>query len=248
MVRMLDILAEYLQRRHFPFQRLDGSIKGEIRKQALDHFNAEGSQDFCFLLSTRAGGLGINLATADTVIIFDSDWNPQNDLQAQARAHRIGQKNQVNIYRLVTARSVEEDIVERAKRKMVLDHLVIQRMDTTGRTVLNKRDASGTTANNPFNKEDLNAILKFGAEELFKDDEENDEDPVVSTEIFISFTLYYFFYYKINKKRFLCSVILTRFCNAPKRGTKVRQWWATNFCRRSRSPVLRLTKTKRLWK
>ncbi|XP_041975672.1 chromodomain-helicase-DNA-binding protein 1 isoform X1 [Aricia agestis] len=178
MVRMLDILAEYLQRRHFPFQRLDGSIKGEIRKQALDHFNAEGSQDFCFLLSTRAGGLGINLATADTVIIFDSDWNPQNDLQAQARAHRIGQKNQVNIYRLVTARSVEEDIVERAKRKMVLDHLVIQRMDTTGRTVLNKRDATATTANNPFNKEDLNAILKFGAEELFKDDDENDEEPV----------------------------------------------------------------------
>ncbi|PSN43172.1 hypothetical protein C0J52_09898 [Blattella germanica] len=84
MVRMLDILGEYLQLRHFPFQRLDGSIKGELRKQALDHFNAEGSQDFCFLLSTRAGGLGINLATADTVIIFDSDWNPQNDLQAQA--------------------------------------------------------------------------------------------------------------------------------------------------------------------
>ncbi|KAI5711055.1 hypothetical protein M8J75_013672 [Diaphorina citri] len=99
MVRMLDILAEYLQLRHFTFQRLDGSIKGEIRRQALDHFNAEGSSDFCFLLSTRAGGLGINLATADTVIIFDSDWNPQNDLQAQARAHRIGQKNQVNIYR-----------------------------------------------------------------------------------------------------------------------------------------------------
>lgn len=74
---------------------------------------------------------------------------------------------------------MEEDIVERAKRKMVLDHLVIQRMDTTGRTVLNKRDASGTSANNPFNKEDLNAILKFGAEELFKDDDENDEDPVV---------------------------------------------------------------------
>lgn len=96
MVRMLDILAEYLQLRHFPFQRLDGGIKGEIRKQALDHFNADNSQDFCFLLSTRAGGLGINLATADTVIIFDSDWNPQNDLQAQARAHRIGQKNQVS--------------------------------------------------------------------------------------------------------------------------------------------------------
>lgn len=176
MVRMLDILAEYLQKRHFPFQRLDGSIKGEIRKQALDHFNAEGSQDFCFLLSTRAGGLGINLATADTVIIFDSDWNPQNDLQAQARAHRIGQKNQVNIYRLVTARSVEEDIVERAKQKMVLDHLVIQRMDTTGRTVLDKTSSSTTT---PFNKDDLSAILKFGAEELFKDGPEGDGDDFV---------------------------------------------------------------------
>lgn len=176
MVRMLDILAEYLQKKHFPFQRLDGSIKGEIRKQALDHFNAEGSSDFCFLLSTRAGGLGINLATADTVIIFDSDWNPQNDLQAQARAHRIGQKNQVNIYRLVTARSVEEDIVERAKQKMVLDHLVIQRMDTTGRTVLDKNGSSNTT---PFNKEDLSAILKFGAEELFKDEPEADGDDLV---------------------------------------------------------------------
>ncbi|XP_043280167.1 chromodomain-helicase-DNA-binding protein 1 isoform X2 [Venturia canescens] len=175
MVRMLDILGEYLQKRHFPFQRLDGSIKGELRKQALDHFNAEGSSDFCFLLSTRAGGLGINLATADTVIIFDSDWNPQNDLQAQARAHRIGQKNQVNIYRLVTKNSVEEEIVERAKQKMVLDHLVIQRMDTTGRTVLDKK--SPGTNNNPFNKEDLNAILKFGAEELFKDEEDGDEEP-----------------------------------------------------------------------
>lgn len=78
-----------------PVQRLDGSIRGELRRDAIDHFNAEGSQDFCFLLSTRAGGLGVNLATADTVIIVDSDWNPQNDLQAQARAHRIGQTKQV---------------------------------------------------------------------------------------------------------------------------------------------------------
>jgi len=67
--------------RGFQFQRLDGSTKAELRQQAMDHFNAPGSDDFCFLLSTRAGGLGINLATADTVIIFDSDWNPQNDLQ-----------------------------------------------------------------------------------------------------------------------------------------------------------------------
>ncbi|XP_020648884.3 chromodomain-helicase-DNA-binding protein 1 isoform X2 [Pogona vitticeps] len=175
MVRMLDILAEYLKYRQFPFQRLDGSIKGELRKQALDHFNAEGSEDFCFLLSTRAGGLGINLASADTVVIFDSDWNPQNDLQAQARAHRIGQKKQVNIYRLVTKGSVEEDILERAKKKMVLDHLVIQRMDTTGKTVLHTGSAPSSSA--PFNKEELSAILKFGAEELFKEPEGEEQEP-----------------------------------------------------------------------
>lgn len=181
MVRMLDILSDYLTYRRFSFQRLDGSIKGEIRRQALDHFNAPDSTDFCFLLSTRAGGLGINLATADTVVIFDSDWNPQNDLQAQARAHRIGQKKQVNIYRLVTKNSVEEDIIERAKRKMVLDHLIIQRMDTTGRTVLSKDAASGasTSTNSSLsNKEELAAILKFGAEELFKEgDVDGDEEP-----------------------------------------------------------------------
>ncbi|KAM6303835.1 chromodomain-helicase-DNA-binding protein 2 [Podargus strigoides] len=175
MVRMLDILAEYLTIKHYPFQRLDGSIKGEIRKQALDHFNADGSEDFCFLLSTRAGGLGINLASADTVVIFDSDWNPQNDLQAQARAHRIGQKKQVNIYRLVTKGTVEEEIIERAKKKMVLDHLVIQRMDTTGRTVLDNN--SGRSNSNPFNKEELTAILKFGAEDLFKELEGEESEP-----------------------------------------------------------------------
>nr|XP_033818866.1 chromodomain-helicase-DNA-binding protein 1 isoform X2 [Geotrypetes seraphini] len=175
MVRMLDILAEYLKYRQFPFQRLDGSIKGELRKQALDHFNADGSEDFCFLLSTRAGGLGINLASADTVVIFDSDWNPQNDLQAQARAHRIGQKKQVNIYRLVTKGSVEEEIIERAKKKMVLDHLVIQRMDTTGKTVLHTGSTPSSSA--PFNKEELAAILKFGAEELFKEPEGEEQEP-----------------------------------------------------------------------
>merc|ERR1711892_1439518 len=177
MVRMLDVLSEYLEIKRYPFQRLDGSIKGEIRKNAIDHFNAPDSQDFVFLLSTRAGGLGINLATADTVIIFDSDWNPQNDLQAQARAHRIGQKKQVNIYRFVSAGSIEEEVIERAKKKMVLDHLVIQRMDTTGRTVLKSgMDASAggqDKSGQPFSKDELNAILKFGAEELFKEDDDD---------------------------------------------------------------------------
>jgi len=153
---------------------LDGSMRSDLRKQALDHFNAPGSTDFCFLLSTRAGGLGINLATADTVIIYDSDWNPQNDLQAMSRAHRIGQKNQVNIYRLVTKGSVEEEIVERAKQKLVLDHLVIQRMDTSGKTVLSKNVINQSRI--PFDKTELTAILKFGAAELFRENEGENQD------------------------------------------------------------------------
>ena len=86
LLRLLNTVLKsiiFSELRRFTFQRLDGGIKGELRKNAIDHFNAPGSQDFCFLLSTRAGGLGINLATADTVVIFDSDWNPQNDLQVR---------------------------------------------------------------------------------------------------------------------------------------------------------------------
>jgi chromodomain-helicase-DNA-binding protein 1 len=90
MVRMLDILADYMSLRGYTYQRLDGGTNSEHRKRSMEHFNAPGSTDFAFLLSTKAGGLGLNLATADTVILFDSDWNPQNDLQAIARAHRIG--------------------------------------------------------------------------------------------------------------------------------------------------------------
>ncbi|XP_039833938.1 protein CHROMATIN REMODELING 5-like isoform X3 [Panicum virgatum] len=171
MVKMLDILAEYLSLRGFQFQRLDGSTRADLRHQAMEHFNAPGSGDFCFLLSTRAGGLGINLATADTVIIFDSDWNPQNDLQAMSRAHRIGQQETVNIYRFVTCKSVEEDILERAKKKMVLDHLVIQKLNAEGRLEKKESKKGGSM----FDKNELSAILRFGAEELFKEDNTDEE-------------------------------------------------------------------------
>lgn len=111
-------LLSYLASLPPPLQRLDGSIRGELRRDAIDHFNAEGSQDFCFLLSTRAGGLGVNLATADTVIIVDSDWNPQNDLQAQARAHRIGQTKQVrgDTKREERGRRESEEMGKRGRR------------------------------------------------------------------------------------------------------------------------------------
>ncbi|KAA1089553.1 hypothetical protein PGT21_021950 [Puccinia graminis f. sp. tritici] len=165
MVRMLDIMSDYMSYRGYIFQRLDGTVPSEERRKAIGHFNAPGSPDFAFLLSTRAGGLGINLETADTVIIFDSDWNPQNDLQAMARAHRIGQKNHVNVYRLVTKDTVEEDVLERAKRKMILEYAIINQMDTSGKHVGRKEAPKPETT---FNKDDLSAILKFGAANLFK--------------------------------------------------------------------------------
>jgi chromodomain-helicase-DNA-binding protein 1 len=176
-VIMLNILEEYMQLKRYPFQILTGGVSGDKRKQSIAQFNDPNSPDFCFLLSTKAGGLGINLQTANRVIIFDSDWNPQNDLQAIARAHRIGQKQEVKIFRFVASCSVDEDIIHRAKNKMVLDHLVIQSMDTTGKTVITGKESKKGSGNTPFDKSELNMILKFGAEDLFKaDDEEQDKE------------------------------------------------------------------------
>ncbi|XP_076936317.1 putative ATP-dependent DNA helicase CHR12 isoform X2 [Bidens hawaiensis] len=126
MTRLMDILEVYLQLHEFKYLRLDGSTKTEERGTLLKQFNAPDSPYFMFLLSTRAGGLGLNLQTADTVIIFDSDWNPQMDQQAEDRAHRIGQKKEVRVFVLVSVGSVEEVILERAKQKMGIDAKVIQ--------------------------------------------------------------------------------------------------------------------------
>ncbi|MQM07152.1 hypothetical protein Taro_039984 [Colocasia esculenta] len=126
MTRLIDILEIYLQLHEFKYLRLDGSTKTEDRGVLLKQFNAPDSPYFMFLLSTRAGGLGLNLQTADTVIIFDSDWNPQMDQQAEDRAHRIGQKKEVRVFVLVSTGSIEEEILERAKQKMGIDAKVIQ--------------------------------------------------------------------------------------------------------------------------
>uniref|UniRef100_A0A7N8XHL5 Chromodomain helicase DNA binding protein 3 n=1 Tax=Mastacembelus armatus TaxID=205130 RepID=A0A7N8XHL5_9TELE len=156
MTKMLDLLEDFLDYEGYKYERIDGGITGALRQEAIDRFNAPGACQFCFLLSTRAGGLGINLATADTVIIFDSDWNPHNDIQAFSRAHRIGQANKVMIYRFVTRASVEERITQVAKRKMMLTHLVV-------------RPGLGSKAGS-MTKQELDDILKFGTEELFKDE------------------------------------------------------------------------------
>ncbi|KAF8200678.1 SNF2 family N-terminal domain-containing protein [Pholiota molesta] len=171
MVRMLDILSDYMALRGYPHQRLDGMVASEARKKSIAHFNAPGSPDFAFLLSTRAGGLGINLETADTVIIFDSDWNPQNDLQAMARAHRIGQKSHVNVYRFVSKDTMEEDVLERAKKKMVLEYAIINQMDTSQAHLSSKATGRESTKPDNLSRDELTAVLKYGAQKMFDKDD-----------------------------------------------------------------------------
>ncbi|ELA42835.1 uncharacterized protein VICG_00150 [Vittaforma corneae ATCC 50505] len=127
MSQMLDILEDYAVFRDYSYCRIDGKTSSEDRTAAIEAYNALDSDKFLFLLTTRAGGLGINLYTADTVIIFDSDWNPQADLQAQDRAHRIGQKKQVHVFRFITDNTIEEGIYLRAQQKLKLDDILIQK-------------------------------------------------------------------------------------------------------------------------
>eukprot|EP00192_Tetraselmis_astigmatica_P001503 CAMPEP_0117687286 /NCGR_PEP_ID=MMETSP0804-20121206/23042_1 /TAXON_ID=1074897 /ORGANISM="Tetraselmis astigmatica, Strain CCMP880" /LENGTH=1720 /DNA_ID=CAMNT_0005499315 /DNA_START=24 /DNA_END=5186 /DNA_ORIENTATION=- len=151
--RMLDILEDWLAGAGWGgYCRIDGSVSSAARQLRIDRFNKERDSYFCFLLSTRAGGLGINLATADTVIIFDSDWNPHNDLQAQARAHRLGQQKAVMIYRLVTRATIEERMMQQSKKKLMLEHVVVHKM-------------SKDTAE--YKQNELSDILRYGAQELF---------------------------------------------------------------------------------
>ncbi|KAM3400938.1 hypothetical protein ACQJBY_005636 [Aegilops geniculata] len=164
MTRLLDILEDYLMYRGYQYCRIDGNTGGDDRDASIEAFNKPGSEKFIFLLSTRAGGLGINLATADIVVLYDSDWNPQVDLQAQDRAHRIGQKKEVQVFRFCTEYTIEEKVIERAYKKLALDALVIQQ----GRLAEQKA----------VNKDELLQMVRFGAEMVFssKDSTITDED------------------------------------------------------------------------
>lgn len=124
MTSLMTVMEDYLVYRNYKYLRLDGGTKSEERGDLLAMFNNPESDYFLFVLSTRAGGLGLNLQKADTVIIFDSDWNPHQDLQAQDRAHRIGQKNEVRVLRLMTVNSVEEKILAAARYKLNVDSKV----------------------------------------------------------------------------------------------------------------------------
>uniref|UniRef100_A0A667Y6U3 Chromodomain helicase DNA binding protein 7 n=1 Tax=Myripristis murdjan TaxID=586833 RepID=A0A667Y6U3_9TELE len=163
MVRCLDILEDYLIQRRYPYERIDGRVRGNLRQAAIDRFSRPDSDRFVFLLCTRAGGLGINLTAADTCIIFDSDWNPQNDLQAQARCHRIGQSKAVKIYRLITRNSYEREMFDKASLKLGLDKAVLQSM--SGRE----------NANNgvqQLSKKEIEDLLRKGAYGALMDEED----------------------------------------------------------------------------
>lgn len=163
MTRMLDILEDYCVSQGYDYCRIDGNTTYEDREDRIADFNSPNSNKFIFLLSTRAGGLGINLQTADTVILYDSDWNPQADLQAQDRAHRIGQKKPVQVFRMVTDDTVEVKVVERAQQKLKLDAMVVQQ----GRLQDKEKKMS---------RQELLDTLRFGADKVFRNKDSSISD------------------------------------------------------------------------
>jgi chromodomain-helicase-DNA-binding protein 7 len=165
MVKMLDILEDYLIRKQYPYERIDGSIRGNLRQAAIDRYCRPDSDRFVFLLCTKAGGLGINLVAADTCIIYDSDWNPQNDLQAQARCHRIGQAKMVKIYRLITRNTYEREMFDRASLKLGLDKAVLQSMNTS------QGGNKSVDKTNQLTKKEIEDLLKKGAYGALMDDD-----------------------------------------------------------------------------
>uniref|UniRef100_A0A8K9XIZ9 Helicase C-terminal domain-containing protein n=1 Tax=Oncorhynchus mykiss TaxID=8022 RepID=A0A8K9XIZ9_ONCMY len=159
MTRMLDILQDYMEYRGYRYERLDGSVRGEERNLAIKNFSSK--DVFVFLLSTKAGGVGMNLTAADTVIFIDSDFNPQNDLQAAARCHRIGQTRAVKVIRLLGRDTVEEIVYSRASSKLSLTNTVIEE----GRfSLLNHTHSAAAGLQ-------LSEILKFGVDKLLSSEE-----------------------------------------------------------------------------
>ena len=155
MTRMLDILEDYCNEKGYKYCRIDGETSLEDRENMITEFTKPNSDKFIFLLSTRAGGLGLNLMSSDTVILYDSDWNPQVDLQAMDRVHRIGQTKPVLIYRLLCENTIEEKILERQAMRLKLDSLVIQQ----GRVL---------KVGEHFTKDQMKEMIQYGADAIFR--------------------------------------------------------------------------------
>ncbi|KAK7367413.1 hypothetical protein VNO80_09425 [Phaseolus coccineus] len=165
--KVLDIMDYYFSEKGFEVCRIDGSVRLDERKRQIEDFNDANSSCRVFLLSTRAGGLGINLTAADTCILYDSDWNPQMDLQAMDRCHRIGQTKPVHVYRLSTAQSIEDRMLKRAFSKLKLEHVVIGKGQF-------HQERTKTVNRDEMEEEDVLALLR---------DEETAEDKMIRTDI-----------------------------------------------------------------
>ena len=176
MVRMIDYIEEYCNFREYPVERLDGRVSGNERQKSIDRFNQQ-ENSFVFLLSTRAGGVGINLTAADTCIIFDSDWNPQNDVQAMARCHRIGQKKQVTIYRLITRKSFEAEMFDRASRKLGLEQAVL------GTRQFDAIEMEEAKDENKMDAKEMEQLLREGAYAVLMADNDDDAQDFMSNDI-----------------------------------------------------------------
>ncbi|ESO06310.1 hypothetical protein HELRODRAFT_149039, partial [Helobdella robusta] len=172
MIRVLDVIEDYLIHKKYLYERIDGRIRGSLRQEAIDRFCKPDSDRFVFLLCTRAGGLGINLTAADTVIIYDSDWNPQNDLQAQARCHRIGQQKSVKVYRLITRNTYEREMFDRASLKLGLDKAVLQSMGS-----------KDFNSSNQLSKKEIEDLLKKGAYGALMDDDNSTSNDFCEEDI-----------------------------------------------------------------
>ena len=168
---MLILIEEYLKHKFILFEKIDGSVKAKERQNSIDRFNSNTSKSpSVFLLSTKAGGVGINLTSANYVIIFDSDWNPQNDVQATARAHRIGQENEVKVYRLITKKTYESEMFERASKKLGLDQAIF-----LGGAFHSTTDSKKSEDDNlkKLSKTEIEILLKKGIMGLLEGEGEN---------------------------------------------------------------------------
>ncbi|KAK9840665.1 hypothetical protein WJX81_008358 [Elliptochloris bilobata] len=165
--RMLDVIEDYLIYRGYKYVRLDGSTNRVQRMIDINRFNRPGSDLFIYILNTRAGGLGVNLQSADTCILYDSDWNPALDCQAMARVHRIGQTRTCHVYRFCTVGTVEERVQQRAEKKLFLEQMVNRG------THISADDLEG------LSKGEMLSMLRFGADRIFQNAEgrpPSDED------------------------------------------------------------------------
>ncbi|KAF8768478.1 Helicase domino like protein [Argiope bruennichi] len=173
MTRMLDILEQFLNYHGHTYLRLDGNTKIEQRQALMERFNAD-KRIFCFILSTRSGGVGVNLTGADTVIFYDSDWNPTMDAQAQDRCHRIGQTRDVHIYRLISERTIEENILKKANQKRILGDVAIEGGNFTT-AFFKKNSIQELFGFEPVIKEEEKKIEEIPSEITFEDGEKFSE-------------------------------------------------------------------------